>query len=57
MMHKFMIQIQLNEDLLVEHHVNVKCNNIEEGKTILKNMFSQYSIIRLESKELESAEG
>ena len=50
MIRKFLVQIQQNENLLVEHHVKVKCNSEMHGKAILKNVFRDYDIVRMEEE-------
>lgn len=41
-MHKFLVQLQVNPDLLCEYHISVPCNTVEEGEEKIKEIFKRY---------------
>lgn len=52
MIRKFLVQIQPNENLLVEYHIKVNCNSTMHGEAILKNVFHDYDIVRIENENI-----
>lgn len=41
-MHKFLVQLQVNSDLLCEYHLSIPCNTVEEGEEKIKEIFKRY---------------
>lgn len=41
-MHRFLVQLQVNPDLLCEYHISVPYNTVEEGEEKIKEIFKRY---------------